>query len=755
MAEISLAELLQQAYQWHIQGEAQKARQAYETILKAKPEHLESRFLMGRLNYEENRYAESASFLEGLKDTPVAPQEYYPYLGPCLQMLERHAEAEAIYLKLLEWQPQEAGTLYNLGAVLQAQERFAEAENYYQQALQQRPQYPKAHNNLGACLVAQNKIVEALEHFRQATDQAPGYRLAWLNLAQSSVKQDPHEAIAAYLQVLKLEDSAQIHFELGRVYQNLGQLDFALASFQAALKQDNGHIDSWRNLAVTQQALGNWEDSVLSLKKALQIQAEHPACLWDLSNAYKELGQSEQAQQHLKKLVEAAPTVANRIREFSFVPPLYHSHQELQACRQRIEKALADFEPQKIEDPLSEIGQSNFYLAYQGGNDRPLQEAFAQLYRGALPSEIAPTTARPQDSRLRVGFVSGFLYNHTISHYYRKHIEMLDPERVQVELFFSPASLEDHVTRELCEEVSAHWRLPRDLKAAAQIVANRHLDVLVYLDIGMEPFTYFLAFTRLAPVQCVLPGHPVTTGIPTMDYYVSNTWMERPDADVDYSETLVQLDSLPVWYTRPKLPKLKSKRALGLSKKKHLYLCPMTLFKIHPDMDAALLEILEQDPQAEIGFFQFKTTRLHEILEQRFAHSLGKQAERVRFFPWASPQNYFSLLNEAEVLLDSLHFGGGSTHFLCFAVGTPLITWPSPYLRGRSGAGMYRRMGLDDAVVKNRSEYANQAIALACDKDARKQLKKQILKQNSVLFDNPEGPQAFAQWIFRLNPQHR
>ena len=48
----------------------------------------------------------------------------------------------------------------------------------------------------------------------------------------------------------------------------------------------------------------------------------------------------------------------------------------------------------------------------------------------------------------------------------------------------------------------------------------------IYLDVGMDPMTYFLAFARLAPVQCVTWGHPVTTGVPNMDYFISSDLLE-------------------------------------------------------------------------------------------------------------------------------------------------------------------------------------------------------------------------------------
>lgn len=751
------SEWLQQAHQKYQAGELNQAHHICHQLLQTQPQDPRVQLLLGWIDFAREDYSAATTHFLALKHSPVPPAEYYPYWGPALQMLKRHREAQEIYRHLHKIDPEEAGHLYNLGTALQATETYAEAESAFRAALKLKPIYPKAQNNLGSCLLAQERLAEAAESFRKTVDMAPAYRMAWINLARTCQRLgDPGEASAAYLHALKLGEDAESHFQLGRVYQQMGHLDLALESFRSALKLEPKSAESWRNLAVSQQGLGQWQASLDSLKQALNCEPEHAASLWDLGNAHKELGETDAAQACFAALATRQPSFANRIRQATFLPPLYRSLEELQAYRQRFATGVAELRqnPEIIADPLSEIGQTNFYLAYQGGNDRPLQEQVAQLYRKSLPEVVWPQSARPQDSRIRVGFLSAFLYNHTITHYYAQHIQSLDPEIFHTELFLAPGCPEDQVTWQLRQHSQRTHRLPRDLKAAARLLAERHLDVLVYLDIGMEPFSYFLAFTRVAPVQCVLPGHPVTTGIPTLDYYLSNTWMERPDAAADYSESLVPLASLPVWYPKPALPEvLLNKTELGLDPQRNLYLCPMTLFKLHPEMDAAFAQILETDPQAEIALFRFKQSHMHQILAARFAQTLGAAAQRIRFLPWSDSQTFFSLLHSAEVLLDSFHFGGGSTHFLCFAVGTPMVTWPSAYLRGRSGAGMYHRMGLSEGIADSPTEYAHKAVALATSKARRQALKSQILSHNEVLFANPEGPEAFAQWLQTVGAQ--
>src|SRR5439155_19228973 len=103
-------------------------------------------------------------------------------------------------------------------------------------------------------------------------------------------------------------------------------------------------------------------------------------------------------------------------------------------------------------------------------------------------------------------------------------------------------------------------RVPREPEAARRLVAEQGLDVLLFTDVGMDALTYTLAFSRMAPVQCVGWGHPVTTGSPTMDYFVSSELLEVPGADEHYTEQLVRLPSLGTYYHRLEPPQTEGVR---------------------------------------------------------------------------------------------------------------------------------------------------------------------------------------------------
>ena len=100
---------------------------------------------------------------------------------------------------------------------------------------------------------------------------------------------------------------------------------------------------------------------------------------------------------------------------------------------------------------------------------------------------------------------------------------------------------------------------------------NLNLDILIYPDIGMNPFTNALGAYRIAPVQINTWGHSVTSGIDNIDYYVSSKYFELPDlekAQELYSEKLIAQDSLSTFYTNYNIDSFLSKSQLKLPRRK-------------------------------------------------------------------------------------------------------------------------------------------------------------------------------------------
>ena len=471
----------------------------------------------------------------------------------------------------------------------------------------------------------------------------------------------------------------------------------------------------------------------------------------NLALLLRQQGHSTEALAHYGRALALEPSDGTRLKIATLLPPIMLSTEAIGDTRRTLAQSLAALARQKlvIADPLKEANSTTFFLAYHGVGDLDLQQGLAGLYRRACPALrfVAPHCAgAPRQAagrKVKVGFVSNKLKNHTIGRLNRGLIENLSRERFEVSVFQFPHR-PDAMSRAIQECADNAVALPDDIGGARRLVAERELDILVYTDIGMDPVVYFLAFSRLAPVQCVTWGHPDTTGIDTIDYFVSSALMEPEGAEAHYSERLVRLGPMSVYYPRPAPPgPAMGRAALGLGGDSTLYVCPQTLFKFHPDFDPMLAAILRGDPKGELILVEGQHENWSRLFLERFGAGAPDVVDRVRFLAPLSHEDFMGLLGVADVLLDTPHFCGGNTSYEALALGTPIVTLPGAFMRGRITLALYRQMEITDCIAKNAEDYVKISLELGTDADRRHALGERILARNGALFENMEAVGAW------------
>jgi predicted O-linked N-acetylglucosamine transferase (SPINDLY family) len=318
-------------------------------------------------------------------------------------------------------------------------------------------------------------------------------------------------------------------------------------------------------------------------------------------------------------------------------------------------------------------------------------------------------------------------------------IEQLSRQRFDVTVFSVGAS-DEPLAIAIRQAADRFVPLSVALEPARQAIASADLDVLFYTDLGMDPITYSLAFSRLAPIQCVTWGHPVTSGIPAIDYFISSELLEDDRAQSQYTERLVRLKNLAVCYHRPTLSAGNKTRAdFGLPPDATLYGCLQMLQKFHPDFDPLIADILRQDPDALLLLVRGLNRNWDDLLLKRFSRTLGDVLDRVRFLPRMSYDDFLWLTSLCDVMLDPIHFGGGNTSYEAFAFGVPVVTLPSPFLRGRISLALYRMMGIDDFTARDPETYIQLASSLGKNTPLRQAARDQILNRCPVLYHNQSG----------------
>jgi predicted O-linked N-acetylglucosamine transferase (SPINDLY family) len=735
----TVQETLARGWKQHQAGDLQGAARVYRQVLSDDPCHAGAHYLLGAVAQTLGRLDDAvASYREALRYQPEYV-EVLNNLGVALSQQGRLDEAADLLGRALRARPEHAEAHFNLGVVLAKQERLEEALAHYRQALIYKPDYAEAHNGLANALARLGRLDDAVAGYRQALRLRPAYAEAHCHLGIALVRQGKNEdAVAAYREALRLKpDYPDAHNGLGNVLAKLGRAAEAVASYRQALALRPDYAEVYSNLGAALRDDGLWDEAAASFRQALALKPHSADAHIGLGQLLSQLGELDEAAAHFEDALRIQSDNRLRIVIATLLPPVYESVADLHAWRERLTGQVRRLHQDGVRLDLTEKEAPNvFYLAYQGLNDRDVQRDLARLY---VPPRMPLPAGGGGGRRINVGFVSKNLRNHTIGKLMGGIIATLRRDEFCVSLL-CVGGCQDPVAQDLRAKADSHVNVPLELAAARKCITDQGCDVLLYTDIGMDALTYSLAFSRLAPVQCVTWGHPLTTGIDALDYFLSSEALEVEGAQEHYTETLVPFKTLPIYYYRPRRPARPRDRAsFGLPAGAHVYACPQSLFKLHPEFDEILGGILRRDPLGVLILLQARYPHWEELLRRRFAVTLPDVLERVRFLPRLDYEDFLSLNITADVLLDPIHFGGGNTSYEALAFGTPIVTLPSRFLRGRITYALYRQMGILDCVAADAGGYVDLAVRLGRDTLYHASVRDKILAANDVLYENAAG----------------
>jgi protein O-GlcNAc transferase len=630
---------------------------------------------------------------------PLQPDALH-LLGMAALARGRLEDAHRLVRQAVQLKPDEAVFVSDLGVVLESLERFGEAEAAYRRALALNPRHAESLNNLGNLHRAAWRIAEAADCYRAALTQRPDFAMA--------------------------------HGNLGNTFTDQQKFVEAIACYRSALALDSRFLDARKNLAVALADQGHYDEAASELREAR---------------------------------AQAPSDCGLKIREALLLPVLPPSVAAIDERRGRLETDLDRLleDDLHIRDPLTETSGPAFYLTYQGRNDLALQQKIAAVYRRAVPSLTftAPhcrSARRSGGSPIRVGLISRFFYRHSVADHFAGLIRAFPREQAHYTVL-RVTGPEDDVSRAIDAAADDVVQVSTRLREAREQIAARELDVLLYTDIGMDPWTYFLAFSRLAPIQCATVGQPGTTGIPTVDYFLSSSRLEPSNGQSHYSEQLICFRDIPHYFERPRTPDDSSGRqAISLPPDARWYVCQQTLFKIHPEFDFLLGEILRRDRAGLAVLFEGQVPTWKPLLLERLRRAIPDVVDRVVFLPRLAREEYLQLLRQADALLDTIHYGAGTTAMHALALGVPLVCLPCEFNRGRVAYALLQKLGISDSIATSRADYVERAIRIANDPALRSSLHSRILERCDILFSNP-APAAeleafFADALRRKDASH-
>lgn len=581
-------------------------------------------------------------------------------------------------------------------------------------------------------------------------------------LHQSGAYKDAEATLSKALNLAP--DSRVIRSDLAAslVMQNKSKLAFEILEKLTSQYPDDSNI--WNNLGIAQDQLGYQSKAIKSYQKAIELNPDKYQAYENLGKLHAFHGETEKAIRCFQKLAVINPRNRNsyKLRSHLIVSPIAQSSDAITNQRNRLKKGLIELamEMPQWKCPFKNCGITPFFTAYQPESNKTLHSDIARLYRGSSPAlsreperNLARdfSHSRVPDNKIRIGFISAFFCQHTITKLNEGILAHLDRSRFEVFVFIAPTTKKDKKTRDVAALGDAFYELPSNQAEASEFVRNTRCDILHFTDIGMDPWTYFIAFYRMAPLQTTSWGHPDTTGIDTIDYFISSSSIEMEGAEENYSESLIQFRHPPTYFLSPEQASDTSGITMsdltGVSGDVHYYSCPQSLFKIHPEFDRILEGIHQSDKQAHLAFIKGNSDNWENILKSRWESSSDIDLRRVHFVERMKKEEFQAFVTGSDVILDPIIFSGGVSTQEILSMGRPVVTMPGKMMRSRVSAGFLHGIGMDDLITDSPEDYVSKAVEIAGSKDLQNSLEKQILSNKFLIFENFKVVKEYEQFF--------
>jgi protein O-GlcNAc transferase len=766
---LSLPQALDLAKAYYEAGRWQQAEQCYQQILHVNPNHADALHLLGLIAAQTGRGGLAVDYLQATLRLKPDFAAAHNNLGNVLVLQGQLPQAVESFRQAVRCQPDFAAAHSNLGNALRELGRLEEAVASLREAVRLRPDSAEAHNNLAAALLGLGKPAEALASCQQALRFKPDFTEAANNLrlalqeqgkpseVAASDQQARHhfqqghalteqgkypEAAAQYQQALRLQpESASGHNNLGNVLALQGKLPEAVASYRQAVRCQPDFAAAHSNLGNALRELGRLEEAVASLQEALRLQPDYTEAHYNLAIALRAQGKLDEALASSRQAIRCKPDYAEAHLNLG----------NILKDQGRLDEALAAYRTCLNIQPHAAHMHSNLVLTlhYHPGYDAAAiyEECrrWNQQHAEPLSKLIQPHTNQPNpERRLRIGYVSPVFRDHASSFFTIPLLSNHDHRDYEI-VCYSDGSWSDDLTERhrRCADI---WRSTAGLsdEQLAELVRSDQVDILV--DLAMHTANNrLLVFARKpAPVQVAWLGYPGTTGLSTIDYRLTDPYLDPPGLfDASYSEQSVRLPDT-FWCYDPLTdgPPVNSLPALenGIA----TFGCLNNFCKINDTVLALWAQVLQAVPQSRLLLLA-PPGEARERVSARLLQE-GLAAERIEFATRQPRTEYLGLYHRMDLCLDPLPYNGHTTSLDALWMGVPTITLVSKQTAfGRAGWSQLCNLGLQEWAAETAEQYVALAAQVAGDLPRLQELRTTLRQrmQQSPLMDG----QRFARHV--------
>lgn len=633
--------------------------------------------------------------------------------------------------------PLDSGAWHCLGHALDALDRPDEAETAFLHARRLAPALIRFRFSLAGACFMRGDWPRAVRHFTACAAVQPEWKDAWTNLARAQIKaSQPAAAFAASSRAADLPPADPGTLKLQAICAEMASAPAAtvLAIRERIAQVAPNDPESHFLLAMAHWTSRRHAQTHASLRRCLELQPDYLTARW----------------------------VAAQLP----MQTQFHTDDERAAYLDQWRDGISVIEAMALDSPVMQAHceaimqmHTNFYLAYLGGVFRAEQQRYGALMERISTRVCGDLQIRSRPivrTRRRIGVLSGMLQQHSVTKLFMPAFEALDRSRFEV-IGYCPGNQRDSWTDRYQRELDGFVQGVAPPRQWAQRLAEADLDVLVFLDIGMHALASSLAALRLAPVQAVLWGHPFSTGLKNMDWFISSAAMEPADYQAHYTERVLLLPGIGCAFAPPEFTPDAALQAQWCRPDGQVRAaCLQNAEKLSPRHDALFARLLRAAPALQLSFAPGLLPEGQARFEQRLRDACVAEAvdfdARVRIHGRLSQSAFAAVAASQDFILDSFDWSGGVTALETFWLDKPILTLPGALMRGRHTFAMLKQMQIDELIASSEEDYLQRALRLATDAPWRQQLSARIASSKHLLYRDANAIAALSNWLATVQP---
>lgn len=635
-------------------------------------------------------------------------------LSQLLLASNRNDDAIEVCERALEVDPRHAKLWCALGAAKRRLARMEEAREAYEKAIALAPSYAQAWTNLGEWLLVKGEFEAALEKFEQALKIEPRLLQALNNRVAALYELGRfRDAEAMSRKAIEIYPSeAALHVNLGNVLLYTGKARQAAKSFQKALDCDPSSPEAQIGLATLLGESHRLAETLAYRESEIAVKGENAQRLAALAFAQQSAGNRTAAEATCEKLLAIQP---NNISALIILAGCLAAKGNHRDAIEYNERALV--ENPDMPSIYSVIAFDSTYLA-----DATPEEVFAfhrgwanRFEKGAAKQAYSFDASNVAGRPLRIGYVSGDFGVHPVGFLLRDVAQNHDHGQFTVHCY-SMMRQRDEITDEI-RASSDYWidaLFMSDDELADKIHEDR-IDILVDLS-GHTAYNRLPVFVRKpAPVQATWIGYFHSTGLESIDYYITDPYTTPANSGQLFSEIPVCLPHSRFCFSAPDYAPAVA--PVPISAKGYItFGCFNRVEKLVEPVIETWVKILSRVPESRLLLKAggLSDTAVRDSVRAKFA-SYGLATERLELQASSPHQEMLDLYGNVDIALDPFPFNGGMTTLEALWMGVPVVALEGESVVARQSTSVLANVGLNELIFRDLDAYVEGAVALSKD----------------------------------------